>query len=183
MVNGLPRPADWRAGLSVGLMIMELLKIGVPAVGDEALANRADIIRERLSSAIQLVDEMVAAPVTRTTGQGVTEQEVRAILKQRRNRDRFFDTELFADPAWDILLELYASQLGQQRIAITTLCARACVPPTTALRWIKLLETKALIERRPDPRDARRVFLSLSGTALHAMENYFRTVPRTAQPI
>ena len=162
---------------------MELLKIDVPAVENDAMANRADIIRDRLSSALRLVDEMVASPVVRTAGQAVTEQEIRGILKQRRNRDRFFDTELFADPAWDILLELYPNQLGQQRISVSAVCARACVPATTALRWIKLLEKKELIERRADPRDARRVFLSVSSSALHAMENYFRTVPKAAQPI
>lgn len=161
---------------------MQLSKI-VSAVGDESLANRADSIREQLNSALGLGDEIAQRPLVKLTDQTVTEFEIREILRQRRNRDRFFDAELFADPAWDILLELYAAELGQLRISVGSVCNGSSVPPTTALRWINLLERKGLIQRRADPRDARRVFLSLSSSALQAMESYFRTVPKASRPI
>ena len=35
---------------------------------------------------------------------------VRRIIRQRRLRDRFFDSAMFADPAWDILLDLTAAR-------------------------------------------------------------------------
>ena len=84
---------------------------------------------------------------------------------------------MFADPAWDILLELYASHLGQQRVSVSALCNCAAVPATTALRWISALQEKLLIDRRPDPLDGRRYFISLTSKGLTAMEDYFRTVP------
>jgi DNA-binding MarR family transcriptional regulator len=99
------------------------------------------------------------------------------MLKLRRHRDRFFAGELFADPAWDILLELYAAALAQFRVSVSNLCIAAAVPPTTALRWIKQLEEGGIIERRSDPTDGRRQFLMLSDEALHSMNAYFRTVP------
>ena len=162
---------------------MEHARINVPPAGDQALSNRADIIRERLSSALRLVDEIVDSPAARPGNPPVTERKIRAILNQRRNRDRFFDSELFADPAWDILLELYAAELGQQRMAVSNVCTGASVPATTALRWVKLLEKKQLIERKADPRDGRRIFLSLSRPAVEAMDNYFATVSDPAQLI
>ena len=92
---------------------MELAKIEISPLSDHALAHRADTIREHLCSALRIVDEIASTPVVRTPNQAVSEKAVRAIIKQRRNRDRFFDAQLFADPAWDILLELYAAELGQ----------------------------------------------------------------------
>ena len=40
-----------------------------------------------------------------------TAHDVRAMIRLRRLRDRFFDTSLFADPAWDMLLDLMAARL------------------------------------------------------------------------
>src|SRR5437762_3206264 len=52
--------------------------------------------------------------------------QVRAILRARRSRDRFFDASLFADPAWDMLLELYLAELlGERRLSVGSLCQSA----------------------------------------------------------
>jgi DNA-binding MarR family transcriptional regulator len=69
---------------------------------------------------------------------------------------------------------LYLAELSHQRVTITSLCAAAAVPPTTALRWIATLESKGLINRRADPFDGRRVFMSLSPEGLEGMRNYFQ---------
>jgi DNA-binding MarR family transcriptional regulator len=160
---------------------VELTKILSSQAGeDESLSRQADILRERLGSALRIVDQLTGAPVMRLASEPVSEREVRALIKQRRNRDRFLGDDLFADPAWDILLELYAAALGQLRTAVSSLCAGAAVPTTTALRWISLLEKKGMITRRADPIDGRRYFLMLSGEAREAMDAYFRTVPAGA---
>ena len=157
---------------------MEHLRIcPSPRFGDHSLADCADDLRERLASALRIVDQVVSVPASRLPNQPVTEKDVRAILKLRRRRDQFFEGELFADPAWDILLELYASMLAQQRITVGTLCNAAAVPQTTALRWISLLESKGLIQRGADPMDGRRFHLSLSRSGLEAIASYFETVP------
>lgn len=143
---------------------------------DDTLAGRADDLRERLHSALRIVDQVVSVPASRLPDQPITEREVRAMLKLRRNRDRFFEAELFADPAWDILLELYAAKLGQQKISVGSLCVGAAVPSTTALRWISTLEGKGLIERAADPIDGRRFHVSLTDSGLNSMARYFSTV-------
>lgn len=152
-------------------------------LGDNGLTAPADDLRERLSSALRLVDQMVSAPASRLPDQPVTEAYIRALLAMRRKRDRFFEGALFADPAWDILLELYAAVLGQQRMSVGQLCRGAAVPGTTALRWITMLETQGLIDRKPDPRDGRRFYVSLSSTGLASMVRYFKTVPVEAPVI
>jgi hypothetical protein len=144
---------------------------------DDKIVGRANDIRDRLNSALRIVDQVASVPASRMPNQRVSEAEVRAMLKMRRVRNQFFDGELFADPAWDMLLELYAAELGQQRISVGCLCVGAAVPATTALRWITTLENKGLVERRADPLDGRRFHLSLSTSGLKAMEGYFGLVP------
>lgn len=161
--------------------IVELTKIALPpARGNVSISRQTNILREQLGAALRVVDQMEGAPVVRTADQQIGEADVRALLKLRRNRDRFFGDDLFADPAWDILLELYAATLGQLRVSVTSLCHGAAVPATTALRWINQLEDRGLIARRDDPMDGRRHFLMLSNEGLDAMNGYFRTVPAGA---
>ena len=108
------------------------------------------------------------------------EKLVCSILKARLDRGRFFSPGLFADPAWDMLLALYAAELCQQRMPVSSLCIASNVPMTTALRWISHLEREELIERRPDPLDARGFFLSQTKKAAEALAQYFADTPRFA---
>lgn len=157
---------------------VELLKIVAPASdGDESLSDQMAALRDRLGSAMRIADQLAGPPVAPVSNQPVTERYIRGLLSQRRNRDRFFPDGFFADPAWDILLELYAAALAQFRVSVSNLCIGAAVPATTALRWIKQLEDEGLIDRRADPTDGRRHFLMLSDKGLDAMSAYFRTVP------
>lgn len=170
-------PAFSRQQKNVGC-IVELTKITLPpASGNDSFSRQADVLREKLGTALTIVEELAGAPVVRTSDQPVSERDIRAMQKMRRNRSRFFSADLFADPAWDILLDLYAAELGQHRTPVTSLCHAAAVPATTALRWIGQLESQRLINRRPDPMDGRRQFLELSSEGLEAMNAYFRTVP------
>lgn len=157
-------------GLSV-----ELSKIASPS-GSLPFEHHADALRDRLGSALRIIDQLAPLPAKRPANQPVTEKDVRGLLRLRRARDRFFPGDLFADPAWDILLELYAAELGQQKIAVSSLGVGAAVPMTTALRWVNALENVGLIERRQDPLDGRRYFMSLSDHGLEAMSAYFSTV-------
>jgi DNA-binding MarR family transcriptional regulator len=130
------------------------------------------------------LDELATLPLYAYNGrqrpdheQGQTQpspaRAVRAVLLQRERRSRYFEPNLFADPAWDMLLELYASYLEQQRITVGSLCTASKVPATTALRWIVVLEKHGLVDRHPDRLDARRVYLEPSSRAMRAMRAYF----------
>lgn len=107
---------------------------------------------------------------------------VRSIIRARRLRDQFFRGELFADPAFDILLDLYAARLDDTRVAVSSLCIAAAVPATTALRWIKHLTDQGLLVRAADPQDGRRVYIGLSDDAARAMGRYLVAVQRSGLP-
>ncbi|MCA1662640.1 MAG: winged helix DNA-binding protein [Novosphingobium sp.] len=103
---------------------------------------------------------------------------VRAIIRQRQLRGRFFEAELFADPAWDILLDLTAARAEHKRVSVTSLCIASGVPPTTALRWIAQMTEAGLLERVEDDTDRRRAFIALSDRAADAMARYFAELGR-----
>jgi DNA-binding MarR family transcriptional regulator len=98
---------------------------------------------------------------------------LRRIIRHRQLRARFFDDDLFADPAWDILLDLAAARAEHKRVSVTSVCIASCVPPTTALRWIAQLTEAGLLQRIEDDTDRRRAFIALTDRAADAMARYF----------
>ena len=120
------------------------------------------------------------APTARTDEKGaeITAGQVRAIIRARRLREQYFHADLFADPAWDMLLDLMAARLGKQRVAVSSLCIAAAMPPTTALRWIKTLCEQGLFVRSADPEDGRRVYIELSDAAAAGLHAYLAAAQR-----
>ena len=90
----------------------------------------------------------------------------------RRRRDRHLPGDLFGEPTWDILLDLYVATRENRPVPTTSACIGANVPPTTALRWLRILEARGLVEREEDNRDGRRTFVRLSARGLAAMDDW-----------
>lgn len=123
---------------------------------------------EYLACAVRVVD--------RDTGRSkptLMELEVRNILKMRADRAAIFDKGLFGEPAWDMLLDLYAADLSGHPQSVSDVCTASGVAPGTALRWLQHLQQEGWIERSLDARDSRRVFLSLTDKSRAAMKRFF----------
>lgn len=104
----------------------------------------------------------------------VTVLDVRNVIRMRRLRDKFFPADIFADPAWDMLLDLTAARLSDTDVSVSSLCIAAAVPATTALRWIRTMTEAGLFIRHADPADGRRVYIGLSDEAADGMMRYFK---------
>lgn len=140
---------------------------------DDALSQIADLQRQ--------LNSLKASLERGTTSSGpedpgATALRVRRLLKARRAREQFFEATLFADPAWDILLESYAAYLLEQRTSVSVLCDAAAVPATTALRWLNKLEQEGLLVRRDDPLDRRRTWMELTPAAAATMRRYLEAI-------
>lgn len=105
---------------------------------------------------------------------------VRRIIRQRQLRSRFFSGDIFADPAWDMLLDLTAARAEHIRVSVSSLCIASGVPPTTALRWIGQMSDAGLFERVDDEADRRRAFITLTDKAADAMARYFHELGASA---
>jgi len=93
----------------------------------------------------------------------------------RRLRSQYFPAELFSDPCWEMLLDLYDAALVGAEVTVTSLGAASGVPQTTALRRMETLQAHHLIVRTEDKADKRRTIIKLSDAGMHAVENFFET--------
>lgn len=109
---------------------------------------------------------------------GLDASAIRAIIRARRLRESYFPASLFADPAWDMLLDLMAARLEGTPVAVSSLCIASAVPATTALRWIGTLTDNGLLVRVADPRDGRRVFIDLADQTARTLADYLRAARR-----
>jgi DNA-binding transcriptional ArsR family regulator len=108
----------------------------------------------------------------------VTAQRVRDLIRARQLRAEMLPGDLFADPAWDMLLDLMAARLDHERVSVSSLCIASGVPPTTALRGIRTLTDKGLVVRQADPHDGRRVFIALADDTMEALVRWFNASRR-----
>lgn len=92
---------------------------------------------------------------------------------RRRREERFsqlFGFGLFADPAWDLLLDLYIHSAEAQEVSVSSACLGAAAPETTALRYVGELERMGLIERHRHAADKRVQLVRLTSKALVLMD-------------
>lgn len=118
--------------------------------------------------------------LSNSEGLEISVKTVRAVIRARRLRDRYFDGKMFADPAWEMMLRLFEAELSHRRVAVLALSKSAGVPPTTAVRWINTLVEQALFTRRADPLDGRRIYIELSKATSDAMRRYFKELESDA---
>lgn len=127
-----------------------------------------------VADSLSTVGVSTSSGLTAANAQSMAPEALRQVIKRRRARELCFPAGLFADPAWDILLDLTVARIERQDLSVTDVCVAAAVPQTTALRWIGTLEREGLIDRTPDPRDSRRVIVRLSEDGWERMERYLR---------
>lgn len=88
-------------------------------------------------------------------------EKARVELENRRKRVAIFGNQMFAEPAWEMLLLLFLSE-GRQRITQSKLGELSGASRSTGLRWIDYLSDHGLAERREHPTDKRQNFVSLT---------------------
>lgn len=108
------------------------------------------------------------------TGHGVDDAKVRRIIRARRIREQQLGPELFADPAWDLLLEAFAADLRHEWLTVSHLCRASRMPETTALRWIKLLEKEGWLKEAQSPDGRKWMELTLQGSS--KLRRYFDAI-------
>lgn len=179
-VDFLSKPAS-RAEFVDALMRADQARAGAPPQRPQRdriaeLSGEVERIRKALA-------ELTTAPAAPASAGGaavaagpVDAAFVRGMIRARQVRSRFFSEELFADPAWDILLDLTESRLEGKEISISSLCLASGVPPSTALRWIKSMTDEGMLVRRADPADGRRFIVEMSDQTAMAMTKCLESI-------
>lgn len=121
---------------------------------------------------------------TQTEHHAVTDVEheslkARRLYAERRRREKHFGNGgvLFGEPGWDILLDLFIAYEKGKSQSVSTTCIGACVPQTTGLRWIALLEREGLVHSWHGERDGRYRMLGLTPAGVEKMVRYLKDCP------
>jgi hypothetical protein len=94
------------------------------------------------------------------------------MMRARNARRRFVSPSLLGDPAWDMLLALYAAELGRRALSRKRLSLASAAPAPVALRYIRMLVAQGLaILYMEKETGAPSVRLSRKGAG--AMKCYF----------
>ena len=102
----------------------------------------------------------------------------------RRERERFLDSSLLREPAWDMLLDLFIQKVAGRRVSSTSLCLGANVPYATGARYIERLEGEGLVLRFTPPDDKRLVLIDYTPDGFHRMRDYIsQAVTRFRVPL
>jgi hypothetical protein len=105
------------------------------------------------------------------------QQRVAVEIRTRRDRICRFGSQLFSDPAWDMLLALYEAHLRSECMFATDLCIASSAPVNVARRWISVLERQQLIVPANEPKSAYEVSLRLSPRGAELMSEHFSAAP------
>lgn len=124
---------------------------------------------------------MLHMPVNRQSGAEPSDNTclivaVDQVLKLRALRAALFNNELLSNPAWDMLLHLYAAGLKQRRISVSEACNACAVPQTTALRWLQKLSEIGLVRREDNLLGRRHSWVELTDLGRRSMNDLFRAI-------
>lgn len=106
-----------------------------------------------------------------TSGLTVSEDHILSVLMVRRARARVFGENLFSDPAWDILLVLYAAKLAKRNLQLTELTKVLETPNSTVVRWVDTLKDRGLVVAIVSTSNPQQLELCLSSVGARRMES------------
>ena len=97
----------------------------------------------------------------------------RDILRLRKAAKTYFGKAVLSEPAWNLILALYASENSARGCHVGTVGARADIPNTTTLRWFGKLQRAGFVSLARDKDDKRAVRVELTAKAHDAMHRSF----------
>lgn len=136
----------------------------------------SDLAGQRKISIHQAIEELISMAGTRAPQRpralsgAQLGRFVERLRRIRLRRNELVGAPLFRDPAWDMLLDLFAAHQQGHQVSISSLCYASGVSQSTALRHMNWLERHGLVERVNDPCDLRRSWVRATPPALSGVE-------------
>jgi DNA-binding MarR family transcriptional regulator len=115
--------------------------------------------------------ETEVSPATEPPSPALLER-AESILRVRRSRERLLGRAVIGEPAFDLLLCLYV-QSGQKGTSLTSIARPAGIAYSSAMRWIRYLEDKGLVERTDSRSDRRAITVQLTPRGRAVLDELF----------
>lgn len=106
----------------------------------------------------------------------ISKEAVEWVIAMRRARSKYLSGDLFAEPAWDLMLDLLRAEIVGTRVSVSSACIAARVPATTALRRLSILAEQGVIIRKRHPSNRTVILVELSRGASQTLRRYFRDI-------
>lgn len=164
------------------------------AVDKHAVAQQIERLRASAFEMLDMADKIAAAnnlphsSIAHLTGaepapsRTTMLQAALETYRIRRNRDKYFPSAIFGEPAWDILLDLYANEALGRKVTVSNVCVAAAAPMSTGMRWLRMLEDRGFITRQAADNDNRVVFVQLTDLARRRLEAYLTIELQVSPP-
>src|SRR3546814_12431171 len=81
--------------------------------------------------------------------------------------------ELFGEPAWEMLIDLFIHEGEGKPLSISDLFVTSTIPMSSALRLVQKLCNTGLVDLTPDLMDAARSLVRPRPTTAHRLHDYF----------
>ena len=144
--------------------------------GQDLTEDQSNLDLATLASRVAELEQRLGSDSEAAPGLGFSDRKVailaHSIYRARQRRLKHFDAELFGEPAWDMLLDLFVHFVRGERVSTTSLGLAARVPHATAHRWIDILIAKGLVERLPATDDRRLSIIELTPVGFRQVRDY-----------
>jgi DNA repair protein RadC len=97
----------------------------------------------------------------------------KTIRRRLLRRQLIGAAELFGEPAWDMLLDLFIHECEGEQLSMFSMCAGSGIPVSSAMRLAQKLCDAEILRRCPDPSDRRRSIMTIDPDIAHRIRAYF----------
>lgn len=117
----------------------------------------------------------VGPPPTSIDVDAMSTVVLNSLRKIRRVRSENLPSGLAVEASWEILLDLYVSELRSESTSLTALGGSVGMPMTSGLRRVHELESKGMVVRIPDEKDRRRAAVRLTKKGRDTVQSFIRS--------
>lgn len=186
---------------AAGIILVHNHPSGDPSPSDEDVAATRQLDQIGRSLDIQIVDHIIVtavyahhimsrdaisgkapasssmtlrAPVPPVGELDIALANAKTAMHRRLLRQQLIGSpELFGDPAWEMLTDLFIHECEGKDLSISSLCVTPSIPMSSALRLAQKLCDVGILRRVPDPFDGRRSIIKLEPAVAHRLRAYF----------
>ncbi len=150
-------------------------------MGINQIIDELSALKSNIAEISEKVENQLRADILDNDDNKLLTVFVSRYMENRNLRNKMISQDLFSDPCWDILMDVFSARLNDKNISVSAVATAGNMPHTTGLRYIDTLEKIGYIYRERDDWDGRRIFVKMTDDTFRMMKEYFLRVLQKSQ--
>jgi predicted transcriptional regulator len=150
-------------------------------MGINQIIDELSALKSNIAEISEKVENQLRADILDNDDNKLLTVFVSRYMENRNLRSKMISQDLFSDPCWDILMDVFSARLNDKNISVSAVATAGNMPHTTGLRYIDTLEKIGYIYRERDDWDGRRIFVKMTDDTFRMMKDYFLRVLQKSQ--